>query len=75
LVAVVESFSLLPTLTTSQRLIYLFFSMEFLEQNPLYVNKIWKKFQGQPIITKKDINNLPTCVVVGNNGEKCYQRW
>ena len=28
-----------------------------------------KKFQDQNINEKKDINNLPTCVVVGYNGE------
>jgi hypothetical protein len=37
----VENFSLLPTLTTSQILKYLFFAMKFLEQKPLYVNNIW----------------------------------
>jgi hypothetical protein len=36
----VEIFSLLPTLTTSQILKYLFFSMKFLKQKPLYVNKM-----------------------------------
>jgi hypothetical protein len=36
----VEKFSLLPTLTTSQILKYLFFSMKFLERKPLYVNNI-----------------------------------
>ena len=38
--------------------------MKFLEQKPLYVSNIWQKFQGQKINAKKDINNLPTCVVV-----------
>ena len=41
LVVVVESFSLLPTLTTSQRLNYFSFAMKFLGQKPLYVNNIW----------------------------------
>ena len=41
LVAAVESFSLLPTLTASQRLNYFLFAMKFLEQKPLYVNNIW----------------------------------
>jgi hypothetical protein len=33
----VEIFSLLPTLTASQRLNYFCFAMKFLEQKPLYV--------------------------------------
>jgi hypothetical protein len=37
----VEKFSLLPTLTTSQILKYLFFAMKFLERKTLYVNNIW----------------------------------
>jgi hypothetical protein len=36
----VEIFSLLPTLTASQRLNFFFFAMKFLEQKPLYVNNI-----------------------------------
>jgi len=38
--------------------------MKFLEQQVLYVDNI---FQGQKINTKKDIYNLPTCVVLRNN--------
>jgi hypothetical protein len=34
-----------------------------------------KKFKAKKLTQKKDINNLPTCVVVGNNGGKCYQCW
>ena len=36
----VEIFSLLPTLTASQRLNFIFFAMKFLEKKPLYVNDI-----------------------------------
>jgi hypothetical protein len=74
----VENFSLLPTLTASQSLKYCLFSIKFLEQKYLCVNKIWYKFQGQIINKTKDINNLPTCVVVGTKRGKpfhCYQLW
>jgi len=33
-------------------------------QDHLYVNNISAKFQGQKIHTQKDIQNLPTCVVM-----------
>jgi hypothetical protein len=50
---------------------------EIFGKKHIYFNKIKKKIQGQKIdLKKKDINNLPTCVVVGNNGGKpfhCYQ--
>jgi hypothetical protein len=73
---VVEKFSLLPTLTASQSLNYYFLAMKFLERKPFCVNNTWYKFQDQIINKTKDINNLPTCVVVGRNGGKpfhCYQ--
>jgi len=63
----VKKNSLLPTLTTFQGLKIYFFAMKFLEQQVLYVNNIVSKFQGQKINTKKDIHNLPTCVVLRNN--------
>jgi len=37
---------------------------EFFFQEHPYVNKICAKFQGQKIHQKKDIESLPTCVVV-----------
>jgi len=40
-----------------------FFAMKFLEQQFLYVNNMCSRFHGQKINTKKDIYNLPTCVV------------
>jgi hypothetical protein len=54
----------------------LFSCHEVLEQKPFCVNNIWYKFQDQIINKTKDINNLPTCVVVGRSGGKpfhCYQ--
>jgi hypothetical protein len=42
--------------------------MNFFAQDPLYANNMCAKFEGQKIYTKKEIHNLPTCVVVGNNG-------
>jgi hypothetical protein len=68
----VENFSLLPTLTASQSLNYYFFVIKFLEQKPLNVNNIQYKFQCQNMNLKKDINNLPTCVVVGKNEGKPF---
>jgi len=41
-----------------------FFTMKFFSQDLLYVNNICARFQGQKIYTKKDIQNLPTCVAV-----------
>jgi len=61
---VVKCFSLLPTLTASQRLNYLFFAMKFLKWDHLYVDNMCAKFQAQNIYSKKDIRNLPTCVVM-----------
>jgi len=58
--------SMLPTLTTSQGLKFISFAMKFLEQQSLYNNNIYSKFQGQKINNKKDIHNLPTCVVLRN---------
>jgi hypothetical protein len=58
--------SLLPTLVASQEL-KIFFAMKSLEQQILYINNICSKFQGQKINTKKDIHNLPTCVVLKSN--------
>jgi len=52
---VVKCFSLLPTLTTSQRFNSFFFAMKILEQKLLYVNKICSKFQGQKINKRKII--------------------
>jgi len=40
---------------------------EILLQNSFYVNSMCAKFQGQKSNTKKDIQNLPTCVVVRNH--------
>ena len=55
--------TLLPTLTPSQRLRNCLFTMKFLAQHALYDNNIHAKFQGQKIYTKKNIYNLPMCVV------------
>jgi len=63
---VVKCFSLLPTLTTSQRSNY-FFAIKIFKQKLLYINNMCSKFQGQMINTKKDIHNQPTCVVLRNN--------
>jgi hypothetical protein len=40
---VVEKFSLLPTLTASQSLIYSFFAMEFLEKKNLFMSVTYGK--------------------------------
>jgi len=64
---VVKCFSLLSTLTTSQRLNSSSFAMKLLEQKLCYVNNILSRIQGQKINKKKDINNLPTCFVLRNN--------
>jgi len=42
----------------------LVFYHEFLSQHHLYVNNMCTKFQVQEIPPKKEIQNLPTCVVV-----------
>jgi len=55
---------MLPTLTPSQGLKIFFFTMNFFAQHRLYVNNMHDKFKGQKIKEKKDIQNLPTCVVV-----------
>jgi len=60
----VKNNSLLPTLTPFLGVKFFSFAMKFLSQDQLYVNNIWSKFQSQKIYTKKDIPNLPTCVVV-----------
>jgi len=62
---------MLPTLIASQRLNFLF-SMKFLEQQWIYVNNIYFKFKGQKINIKKDIYNLPTCVVLRNTCENHF---
>jgi len=41
--------------------------MKFLEQQVLYNNNIYSKFQGQKIHPKKDTQNLPTSVTRRNN--------
>jgi len=46
-----------------------FFHEVFLQEHP-YLNNICAKFQGQKIHQKKDIESLPTCVVVDFH---CYQ--
>jgi len=56
--------SVLPTLTTSQELKNWYFTMKFLSHHHVYVNNTCTKFQGQKIHPKKDVQNLPTCVVV-----------
>jgi len=61
---VLREFSLLPTLTPSQGLKNYFFTVKFFTWNPLYVVNIWSKFQVEKIHPQKDIQNLPTCVVV-----------
>jgi len=53
--------SLLPTLTPSQGLKFLFLPWIFLKDN-LYVDNMYTKFQVQKIHTKKDIWNLPICI-------------
>lgn len=58
-----ETISFLPTLTPSQRLRNCLFTMKFLAQDALYDKNIHAKFQGQQIHTKKNIDNLPMCVV------------
>jgi len=49
---------------TPQGLKNWFFVMKFFLEENLYVNNICAKFQGQKIYTKRDIQSLPTCVVV-----------
>jgi len=61
---VVKKISLLPTLSPSQGLKFLFFAMKFLEQQVLYVNNIFLRPKEN---LKKDIYNLPTCVVLRKN--------
>jgi len=63
---VVEFFSLLPTFTASQGLEFFFFAMKFFEQKLIYDFNTLSKFQVQKISTKKDIHNLPTCIVLRN---------
>jgi len=62
-----EKNSLLPTLIASQRLTFFLVPLNLLEYQFLYVNNICSKFQGQKINTKKDIHNLPKCVILRNN--------
>jgi len=62
-----EAISLLPTLTPSQGLRNCVFTMKFLAQDTLHVNKKCAKIQVQKIYTKKSTHNLPICVVVRNN--------
>jgi hypothetical protein len=62
----------MPTLTPSQGLIFYLFTMTYFSQDHLYANNMCAKFEGQKIYTTKDIHNLPTCVVVGNNGENHF---
>jgi hypothetical protein len=52
LVVVVESFSLLPTLTTSQRLHYFLFAMKFLEKNIFMLLTYGKNFKAKKLIGK-----------------------
>ena len=54
----------LPTLTDSQELKNLYFTMKFFPPHHLHVNNMWIQFQGQKMYQKKDIQNLPTCVDV-----------
>jgi len=61
---VIETISLLPTLTPFRRLKYCLFTIKFLSWNHFYVDNMHAKFQVQNIFRKKDIQNLPTCVVV-----------
>jgi len=49
---------------TLLRIEYFFFAMKFLAWDCLYADKVCSKFQVQKIYTKKDIRNLPTCIVV-----------
>jgi len=46
--------------------------MKFFSQDVLYANNMCAKFEGEKIYTKEDIHDLPTCVVVGNNGENHF---
>ena len=43
--------------------------MKVFPQNLLYANDMCARFESQKIYTQKYSHNLPTCVVVGNNGE------
>jgi len=38
--------------------------MKFLSRDHLYVDNMCAKFQVQKIYPKKDIKNIPTCIVV-----------
>jgi len=61
---VVKEISVLPTLIAFQGLKNWYFTMNFLSQHHIFVNKACRKFQGQKFHLKKDVQNLPTCVVV-----------
>ena len=69
----VRKVSQLPTLTPSQELKKFFLPMEILEEEHLYVDYTWEKYQVQKTHTKNDIPNLPTVVVVKNNEENCLK--
>jgi len=64
---VLETISLLPTLILSWGLKYCLFTMKFLSWNHFFVDNMYAKFLVQKICPKKDIQNLPTCVVVRMN--------
>jgi len=58
-----EEMSIATNFDTLPR-IEIFFAMKFLARNHLYADNMCFKFQVQKIYPKKDIQNLPTCVVL-----------
>ena len=61
-----ETISLLPTLTPSQRLRNVPFTMKDLAEHALYVNNIHAKFRGHNIYTKEKNFNVQTSFTIAN---------